>query len=243
MTTKTQPEGRSRTGATTEAPLEAWARRWVWTLPVWGGLLALSTVTHQPSSATDFAGYADYVTTAPFLVSHLVASIGGAVLAIVGAIALTLALSKSPAARSALRGMLAFVGGQVAMTCGFAVAAFFQPAVGRAFQDGHEAVAKSVNDDVYGAGLTSMLILGLLLFVGGSVVLGRAARHSDVVPSWAGRLFTVAGPAFAITGFTIQLLQPVAGVLIAVSGFAMARALSTGRNSSAVHGGQRRPNR
>jgi hypothetical protein len=236
MTTNTQLEGRSWTEATTGTPLEAWARRWVWALPVWGGLLAISTVTHQPSSATDFAGYADYVTTAPFLVSHIVASIGGAVLAILGAIALTVALSKSRVARSALRGMLAYVGGQVAMTCGFAVAAFFQPAVGRAFQDGHETIAKSVNDDVYGAGLTSMLVLGLLLFVGSSVVLGRAAQQSDEIPSWAGRLFAVAGPAFAISGFTIQVVQPVAGVLIAVSGTAMARSLSTGRSSSAVHG-------
>jgi hypothetical protein len=56
----------------------------VWLLPAFGLLLALSTIRQQPPVQTDFAGYARFVTTGEFLVSHLVASIGGAALAILG---------------------------------------------------------------------------------------------------------------------------------------------------------------
>ena len=207
--------------------LKEWSRRWVWLLPAWGVLLAVSTVTHQPSYDTDFEGYADYVTTAPFLVSHLVASIGGAVLAVVGSVALVVALAATPAARTALRGLMAFLGAQVLVVAGFAVAAFFQPAIGRAFHDGHDAVSRAVNKDVYGTELLATIGAGLLLFIVGAALLGRAANRSGLVPVWAGRMFALAVPAFAIAGFTLEILQPLAGLLIAVSTAAMARAVSS----------------
>ena len=56
----------------------------VWLLPAFGLLLAFSTIRQQPPVQTDFEGYARFVTTGEFLVSHLVASIGGAALAILG---------------------------------------------------------------------------------------------------------------------------------------------------------------
>ncbi len=204
-----------------------WARTWVWLLPVWGVLLALSTLTHQPDYDTDFEGYADYITTAPFLLSHLVASIGGAVLAVIGAVALAVALATTPAARSALGGLMAFLAGQVLMMSGFAVAAFFQPAIGRAFQDGNDAVARAVNNDVYGPEIFATIGLGLLLFIVGAALLGRAANRSGIGPLWAGRLFALAAAAFAVTGFTLDILQPVAGLLIAASTGALAKAVSS----------------
>ena len=213
--------------AVLDGDLRRWSRRWVWLLPVWGVLLAVSTVTHQPSYDTDFEGYADYITTAPFLVSHLVASIGGAVLAVVGAVALAIGLAATPAARTALRGLLAFLGAQILMTGGFAVAAFFQPAIGRAFQDGHDAVSRTVNEDVYGPELFTTIGVGLLLFIVAAALLGRAANRSGLVPVWAGRMFALAVPLFAIAGLTLEILQPVAGILIAVSTAVMARAVSS----------------
>ncbi len=86
------------------AGLHRWARRWVWLLPMWGVLLALSTLTHQPDYDADFEGYADYITTTGFLLSHLLASIGGAVLAVIGAVALAVALASRPAVRTAWGG-------------------------------------------------------------------------------------------------------------------------------------------
>ncbi len=67
--------------------LERPATLGLWLLPVYGLLLAVSTVTQQPDVETDFAGYARYITTGEFLLSHLVASIGGAALAVLGVMA------------------------------------------------------------------------------------------------------------------------------------------------------------
>lgn len=229
MRSMVRADGREHTAGTGGVPaeLERWAGRWVWLLPIWAVLLAASTVTHQPPYDTDFEGYADYVTTGPFLVSHLFASIGGAVLAVVGAVALAVALAATPAARTALRGVMAFVASQVLMVGGFAVAAFFQPAIGRAFHDGHDAVARAVNDDVYGPELVATISIGLLLSIVGAALLGRAANRSGVVPVWAGRTFALAVPAFAFAGFSVEIVQPVAGLLVAASAAAMARAVSS----------------
>ncbi len=109
----------------------------------------------------------------------------------------------------------------------FGAAAFFQPAVGRAFLDGQDAFARSINDDVYGPELIATVGVGLLLMVVGAVLLGRAAARSGVAPAWAGWLFAVAVPVFALAGFTLEVLQPVAGVLVAASGVALARAVSS----------------
>lgn len=189
----------------------------MWLLPVWGLLLAVSTLTHQPDYKADFEAYADYVTTTPFLVSHLVASIGGAALAVIGATALAVPLAATHAARTALWGLVAFSASQVLTTSVFGVAAFFQPAVGRAFLDGHEAIARTINDDVYGPKVFGMVGASLLLMILGAALLGRAAGRSGVAPTWAGRLFAVAVPAFAVTGVTFEVLQPVAGLLVALS--------------------------
>jgi hypothetical protein len=58
--------------------LQKWGGLALWALPVYGALLAVSTITHQPDYQTDFPAYARYVTTSQFVLSHLVASIGGA---------------------------------------------------------------------------------------------------------------------------------------------------------------------
>lgn len=224
--TVTYRAGNETAGTELPSGLYRWARIWVWLLPVWGVLLAVSTVTHQPSYDTDFPAYADYVTTAPFLVSHLVASIGGAALAVIGATALAIALAATPAVRTAMGGLTAFIASQVLMTAGFAVAAFFQPAIGRAFQDGHDAVSRAINEDVYGPEVFATIGIGLLLFILGAALLARAANRSGLTPVWAGRAFAIAAPAFAIAGFSLEMLQPVAGLVIAASTAALARGVS-----------------
>ena len=207
--------GATGTQAGPGAPaLAGWSRRWVWALPVWGVLLGLSTLTHQPSYDTDFRGYADYVTTDYFLVSHLVGSIFGAALGIVGAVALVLLLAVTGAVRMAIWGLVAFVIGQVLTTSIFGVAAFFQPAIGNAFLDGQEAAARSVNEDVYGPALFATVGVGLLLWIVGLVQLGRAMRRSTEIPNWVGLVFAIAAPVFAIAGFSFELLQPVAGFVL-----------------------------
>ena len=207
--------------------LRRWARTCVWLLPAWGLLLAGSTLTHQPDYETDFEGYADYVTTTPFLVSHLLASIGGAALGVIGAVALVALLAGTPAARTALWGLSAFSAAQVLTASVFGVAAFFQPAVGRAFSGGHDAAARSINEDVYGPEIFAVVGLGILLMIIGAALLARAARRSGLAPAWAAWLFALAVPVFALSGLMLEVFQPVAGLLVAVSAGVLARRASS----------------
>ena len=145
---------------------------------------------------------------------------------IVGAVALMVPLSETRAVRIAFWGLIAFIIGQVLNTAVFGVAAFFQPAIGDAFLDGQEAVARTVNEDVYGPALFATVGVGLLLWRFGLVQLGRAMRRSDQVPEWAGLTFAIAAPVFAIAGFTLEPLQPVAGFVLAASAAVAASGLS-----------------
>jgi hypothetical protein len=107
------------------------AKLGLWALPGYAVLLGLSTVTHQPP-VSDFDAYARYVTTDVFLVSHLGASIFGAGLAILGAIAVTAFLVHGRAARAAVVGLALTTITNVFMAASFGGAAFVQPGIGRA---------------------------------------------------------------------------------------------------------------
>jgi hypothetical protein len=218
------PVGASSSG------LETRARLGVWALVAYGLLLALSTLTHQPDPTTAFADYADYVTTPTFLVSHLAASIAGAGLGILGAIALAVvAHARSP--RQAEAGLAAWILGQCGVVAVFGVAAFAQPALGRAFLDGAEQTARSLEGDIYGTPLIATAALGLLLFITGTVLLARAAHHITDVPRWATHTLWGSTAVFVLSGFTFPIVQPVAGLAFAGASAAIAMAL---RPSNAV---------
>ena len=110
----------------------------------------------------------------------------------------------------------------------FGVAAFFQPALREAFLDGQEASARSSNEDVYGPALFATVGIGLLLWLLGVVQLGRAIRRAGVTPAWVGLAFAVAGPVFAIAGFSLEFLQPVAGFVLGGTAAVAASRLSAG---------------
>ena len=69
------------------APVE-WAEKWIRTaliaLPLYGALLFSGTLTHQPDYKTQFRDYAEYITTNRFIVDHLVVSILGTAVAMIG---------------------------------------------------------------------------------------------------------------------------------------------------------------
>ena len=60
----------------------------LWALPLYGALTAWATLDPQPNQATDPGGWARFVSTNSYLVSHLVGSTGGTILAILGTMAL-----------------------------------------------------------------------------------------------------------------------------------------------------------
>jgi hypothetical protein len=206
--------------------LNTWARTAVWAMPVYGALLAISTISQQPDFRTDFAAYAAYVTTSTFLVSHMLASIAGAAIGLVGMAALFV-LTDHESPRRARSGFVLSAFGQVGLVSVFGVAAFVQPAIGRAFLDGERAVAEAINADVYGGPLVAAAAVSLLLFVAGGILLGTAMRRVRTWPRWIGTTFAASIAVFAVGVFVeVPFLQPLAAIGLTVAGVAIARAAS-----------------
>jgi hypothetical protein len=204
--------------------LGTWARTVVWALPVYGVLLAAGAITQQPDYRTDFAAYANYITTSTFLASHVMASIAGAAVGLIGMTALFV-LTEHASPKRARWGFVSSAFGQIGLASIFGVAAFAQPAIGRAFLDGERVVAEAINADVYGGPLFATAALSLLSFVAGGILLGGAARRVGMWPRWAGVTFATSITVFAI-GVVVEVpfLQPLAAIGLTVAGVTIARA-------------------
>jgi hypothetical protein len=198
--------------------LDRIARWGLWALPVWAVLLFLATLTHQPDTRTDFAGFARYVTTTEFLVSHVVASIVGAGIGVLGLLALFTFLALRVRSRPAAAGLALAVVGDVMLTAVFGLAAFGQSAVGRLYVAGHTAEAVAIYDDMYGAPLSATAAAGVLLLVIGVVVLGIAVARSRVLPGWAGIGMAVGIVVFGVIGVILaDVVQSVGAALLIAS--------------------------
>jgi hypothetical protein len=202
----------------TSSKLEQYARWGLWALPVWTVLLFWGTLTHQPDVTTNFPGYASYITTTEFLISHLVASIFGAGVGMLGFIALFVVLCKGRAAPLALWALVTGVIGNTLATAVFGVAAFAQPAIGRAYLSGHMAGAVAINNDVYGLALFATVLPGLLLLTIGIVLFGVAVVRSGSLPKLAGIGFAVGIILFAVIGFVLaDFVQSIGAALLVAS--------------------------
>jgi hypothetical protein len=197
----------------------AWAA--LWALPVWAVLLFLSTITHQPDAQTDFAGFAAYVTTGQFLVSHLVGSILGAAIGSIGVIALMLYLQDTRAAGRAITGMASTVAGNTITSAVFGAAAFAQPAMGRLFQAGQQNALDFYNQ-VYAAPLFGAALAGLLLFIIGGIFTGIAITASGRFPRWVGWVFAVATVGFVLSTFLFPVAQSIFSALLIVAAVVVA---------------------
>src|SRR5918999_1088548 len=190
------------------------ARAGLWFLPIYGVLLALSTLTQQPDYETDFRGYAEYITTDRFLVSHLGASIAGAALGLLGVVAAVLFLVRGPAVTAAIAGTALTIVGNVGNIALFGVAAFAQPAIGRAYLDGAEGIP-DLNDDVYGTPLFATAGVAILCFIAGAILVGVAIARSRRPLRWIGIGYAVSLALFPVFFFTFAAAAPVAGALFA----------------------------
>jgi hypothetical protein len=186
-------------------------------LPVYGLLVFLTTLTHQPDYGTDFRAYAEYVTTTSFLVSHLVGSILGTTIGIFGVLALGSVLAATGERRLAQRGLVLSIAGMVFIMALLGAATFAQPAIGRAYLAGQQA-AVAVNGDLYGAPALAVGLAGGLLYSAGAVLLGIAIWRAATLPPWAGPLYAVAVPLVAVVGLAVGVAQPVGAVLLIISG-------------------------
>lgn len=208
-----------------------------WLLPVYGVLLGLSTLTRQPP-VQDFTAYARYVTTGSFLLSHLIASILGAAVGVLGVVAITAVLVRGRRARPAVIGLGLTTVANVLLTAVFGSAAFVQPAIGRAHLAGVPGMPEFNADSAYGPVLLSTAVLAEALFGAAAVVTGVAVAGTDRRLRWPGAAYAVLLPMFALAGFAGGPLQPLAGFSFAAAAVVLAVRL-TAVTARVPHGANR----
>jgi len=207
------------------------ARACLWLLPVYAVLLALSTLTHEPDHGTDFTAWSRYVTTDVFVVSHLVGSILGAGLGLVGILGATVFLARGAAPVTALVGAGLTIVANTLFSAMFGAAAFAQPAIGRAHLAGDSGMPE-LYDKVYGVALFTTFAVGALLFLAGAIVFGTAVARTSPDLRRPGYAYAAALCLYLVTGFTISVLQPVAGLAAAVAATVSALRLPRAREAT-----------
>jgi hypothetical protein len=209
-----QPESPSAT-----EPIVRYAYRGLWAMPAFAFLLGIGTITHQPPPQTQLADWSRYVTTDVFLYDHLIASIGGAVLGAIGAVALGIALARRGSVRLGLWGLLTGVSANVVLSSVFGVAAFAQPAIGRFYLAGHHELAQGLYyDAAQGTPMDVYAGFGILLLTCSIIVFGVSVARMSGLPRLAGIGFAVSAPLFAVVGFAFDnWIQSVASTLMTVS--------------------------
>jgi hypothetical protein len=183
-------------------------------LPLSGVLTLWTTFIHQPDPKADFEAYARYVSTTSYLVDHLFGSILGVMLAIFGAVALSIYLSSR---RSALVGMVTSVAGHILILTILGMSTFATPAVGRAYLEGQRNIVE-VNQDILGAPVIGTALLGGLLYSTGTILFGVAMWRSATLPRWAGVHYAPTGLLISILGLVIGQAQTVGSLLIIIGG-------------------------
>ena len=209
--------------------VRSFARGALWALPVWAALLFLGTLTHQPNPQTDFAGFAAYVTTTSFLLSHLINSITGAAIGSVGVVALMLYLQDSNAAGRAIAGMVAMILSNTLVSSIFGVAAFAQTAMGRMFIAGQPNALDFYNQ-VYNGALFGTALIALLLFMAGGVLIGNALTRSSSFPRWTGWVIAISMVGFVLSTFLLDIGQSIFSALLFLA--VVVVAWNAGRESS-----------
>ncbi|MCE3275621.1 MAG: hypothetical protein K0R13_1476 [Propionibacteriaceae bacterium] len=193
----------------------------LWALPLYGALTAWATL-ESPDPSTDPEGWARFVSTDSYLVSHLIGSTGGTILAILGTIALGAYLAGGRSARLGVAAMVIAVAGHAVLLVPATISTFATPAIGRAYLAGFTDVMQITFPEAANA----MFLLGLLLALVGNILLGVAMWRSGLLPVWVGVVWAISALVFYVLGVVLGLIttgaslptQPVGALLIVVSG-------------------------
>ena len=196
--------------------VRTFARGALWALPIWAVMLFLGTLTHQPDPQTDFPGFAAYVTTTSFLLSHLINSITGAAIGSIGVVGLMLYLQESKAAGRAITGMVATIAGNTLVSSIFGAAAFAQTAMGRMFLAGQQDALDFYNQ-VYNSALFGTALIALLLFMIGGVFVGNAITGSGLFPRWTGWVYAISIVGFVLSNFLLDVGQSISSALLFIA--------------------------
>jgi hypothetical protein len=185
----------------------------LWALPVYGLANFVGTLSSQPDYNKDFPGYARYIRTPQFLASHLLASMLGTAVGLLGFTALFIYLGRGRRGGVAVAAFVATLVGNVYMVALFGVAAFAQRAIGKAYLAGHRDVV-SLNSSVYGTAANTTVGVGLGLFFLGLILFAIAVSASGSVPTAAGVLLALWLPVFAVGSIMGNALAQIGAALL-----------------------------
>ncbi len=203
-------------------PTAGWIRVGLFALPVYGLLIAYSTVKPQPDQVADPEGWARFVSSTSYLVGHVLGNVLGTALVIFGTFALGALLATSRAPRLGLWGMVLSITGYVLFTIPGVISTFATPPIGAAYLAGNRQVMSLEFSPI----LTAITLLALLLAVIGNGLLSVAIWRSGILPRWAGVIWAVGTLIFYVLGFALGMAttgaslptQPIGAALPAIAG-------------------------
>jgi hypothetical protein len=203
-------------------PTTGWIRVGLFALPVYGLLIAYSTLKPQPDQVADPEGWARFVSSTSYLVSHVLGNVLGTALVIFGTFALGALLATSRAPRLGLWGMVLSITGYLLFTIPGVISTFATPPIGAAYLAGNREVMSLEFSPI----LTLITLLALLLAVIGNGLLSVAIWRSGILPRWAGVIWAAATLIFYVLGFALGMAttgaslptQPIGAALMAIAG-------------------------
>ena len=203
-------------------PTTGWIRVGLFALPVYGLLIAYSTLKPQPDQVADPEGWARFVSNTSYLVSHVLGNVLGTALVIFGTFALGALLATSRAPRLGLWGMVLSITGYLLFTIPGVISTFATPPIGAAYLAGNREVMSLEFSPI----LTLITLLALLLAVIGNGLLSVAIWRSGILPRSAGVIWAAATLIFYVLGFALGMAttgaslptQPIGAALMAIAG-------------------------
>jgi hypothetical protein len=175
-----------------------WIRAGLLGLPIYGLLTFWSSLDPQPDPNTHYEAWARYVTTKHYVLTHLLGSGLGLILAIFGTFALGAYLARSRAGRLGSVAMVISVFGSAQFLMPMGVSTLAAPEEGQSYLAGIEGIPEMTTSFADIAFAATSLLVVLLLFVG-NVLLGVAIWRSGTLLRWAGVLWAAA-PVFMYLG-------------------------------------------
>jgi hypothetical protein len=151
--------------------------------------------------------------------SHLIASILGAAIGIIGMVALAVFLAGRGRPRAAVWGLVTGVTGSMLVTAVVGIAAFAQPAIGRDYLAGHTTAAHAMYyAAAQGGWLVATAFTGAALLAASLVIFGVAAARTRPLPRLAGIGLAVGGPLFAVIGAALDnFIESIACAILIAS--------------------------
>ena len=201
-----------------------WIRAGLLGLPLYGLLTLGASREPQPNPAEEYEAWARFVTTDEYILTHVLGSGLGIVLAIFGTFALGAYLVRTRVARLGLWSMAVAALGQCIFLFFGGISAVGAPLEGHAYRAGMnlENLTPTTADTVQ----MLVLLVGIAVAFVGNLLLGVAVWRSRALPATAGVLWIVAALLMYPFGIVLGALTTgatpitvlVGAVVVAVSG-------------------------